>query len=176
VSAAVGDFAGARTDEPIEKRIARLEDIEAIQRLKARYAQLHDRGYDGDAVAELFVDDAVWESNSAGVYHGREEIREMVNGVGVRTQGLFASHLMLNPDITVQDDGSSAEGQWYLLMLATMPGVHDQKERDSVVVSANYRDTFVKVDGEWRFKKVEVQFHHVANLDDGWAKRPFRSA
>ena len=35
VSAAVGDFAGARTDEPIEKRIARLEDIEAIQRLKA---------------------------------------------------------------------------------------------------------------------------------------------
>src|SRR5688572_29953495 len=40
------EFAGARTDEPLEKRLARIEDIEAIKKLKARYAYYCDHGYD----------------------------------------------------------------------------------------------------------------------------------
>jgi hypothetical protein len=42
-------------DEPIERRLARLEDIEAIQRLKERYAYYCDNGYDADGFASLFV-------------------------------------------------------------------------------------------------------------------------
>jgi hypothetical protein len=171
----MSEFAGARPDEPIETRLARLEDIDAVTRLKARYAQLHDAGYNGDAVVELFVEDGVWTSPQSGSYEGREAIREMINGVGESTRGLFASHLMLNPDVTIAEDGQSARGRWYLLELLTLRGVEDPDKLDSVVVSANYTDDFVKVDGRWYFKQVSVVFHHVSNLDPGWAAEPFRS-
>jgi hypothetical protein len=47
---------------------------------------------------------------------------------------------------------------------------------DAVVMSAIYNDTFVKENGEWRFKKVEVEFHQVSDLDKGWVLQQFRAS
>ena len=41
----------------IEARLRRLEDIEAIKRLKARYCAACDDGYDPDRLAALFTED-----------------------------------------------------------------------------------------------------------------------
>ena len=41
--------------QDLERRIRALEDIEAIKRLKYRYADACDRGYDADALADLFT-------------------------------------------------------------------------------------------------------------------------
>ena len=43
-------------------------------------------------------------------------------------------------------------------------------------MSAIYNDTFVKENGEWRFKKVEVEFHQVSDLDKGWVLQQFRAS
>jgi SnoaL-like domain len=168
----MGEFSGARSGEAIEQRLARLEDIEAIQRLKERYAYYCDNGYDADGFTSLFIDEAVWESNAFGVYQGKNEIHSFISGI--QTQILWATHFMICPAITVAPDGRSATGRWYLLELATMTGADDQNGRDAVVMAANYEDSFVKENGEWKFRKVKVHFHNVSNLDQGWAKQQYR--
>ncbi len=61
--------------ECLERRLQALEDIEAIRNLKARYAALCDDHYDADGIAELFSEDAIWESPTLGHFEGREMIR-----------------------------------------------------------------------------------------------------
>jgi uncharacterized protein (TIGR02246 family) len=168
----MGEFSGARTGESLERRVSRLEDIEAIQRVKAAYAKFCDNGYDADGMADLFVDDATWESNAFGTYHGRDEIHRFVANIGHEI--LWATHFMICPNIDVAEDGMSATGEWYLLELATMPSTAGGDARDSVVMTATYHDEFVKRDGEWRIRRVVADFQHVSNLDVGWARQQFR--
>jgi len=168
----MGEFSGARSGQSLEERVGRLEDIEAIQRLKARYAKYCDNGYDADGMTSLFVEDASWESNAFGTYHGREEIHRFISSIG--REILWATHFMICPNIDIADDGQTATGEWYLLELATMTPRDGGEERDSVVMTANYRDDFVKVDGEWRLRRVVADFKHVSNLDAGWARQQFR--
>ena len=61
--------------ECLERRLQALEDTEAIRNLKARYAALCDDHYDADGIAELFSEDAIWESPALGRFEGREMIR-----------------------------------------------------------------------------------------------------
>jgi hypothetical protein len=171
----MGEFAGRRTGESLEARLARLEDIEAIKALKARYAYYCDHGYDADGMASLFVEDSTWTSNAFGTYHGREAIRAFQ--ANISSQILWALHFMICPVVDVSDDGQNATGSWYLIELATMVRGSDAPEpdvRDAVVMSAVYNDTFVREDGQWKFKKVEVEFHQVSDLDKGWVLQKFR--
>ena len=62
--------------DKIERRLQILEDAEAIRNLKAHYAALCDDNYDADGIAELFCEDAIWESTTLGRFEGREMIRE----------------------------------------------------------------------------------------------------
>ena len=54
----------------IEERLQRLEDIEAIQRLQIRYAELCDDGFDPDAIVDLFTPDGVWDCGDYGRFVG----------------------------------------------------------------------------------------------------------
>ena len=57
----------------LEERITRLESIEEIRQLKARYAHYLDNGYDAHGIASLFAEDG--EGIIAGqVIKGREAI------------------------------------------------------------------------------------------------------
>jgi hypothetical protein len=73
--------------EDLERRIQILEDIEAIRRLKARYADACDRGYDADTIASPFAEDAVWDAGTFGRYEGREA-RRGVGEAAVRAGGV----------------------------------------------------------------------------------------
>ena len=133
----MGEFAGRRTGESLEARLARLEDIEAIKALKARYAYYCDHGYDADGMAGLFVEDSTWTSNAFGTYHGREAIRAFQ--ANISSEILWALHFMICPVVNVSDDGQNATGSWYLIELATMVRGSDAPEpdvRDAVVMSA----------------------------------------
>lgn len=170
------DLSGRRTGESLEDRIGRLEDIQAITNLKHEYARYCDEGYNADGFASLFVEDAVWESNAFGTYHGRDAIHDFIGGLG-EEQIKWALHYMMNPVIEVAADGRSARGRWLLIEFATMTGLDEPDARDAVLITANYDDEFVRNDdGEWRFKSVKAHFHQVSNLDQGWVRQPFRGA
>jgi uncharacterized protein (TIGR02246 family) len=164
----------------LEQRIARLErqaqiaeDIEAIRALKGAYAEACDLGYDPDAMAALFTEDAVWEfTNSWGVHRGHAEIRTFMENVGKEI--LWALHYMIGPVIEVHDE-TTASGKWYILELATMTGVTNAEEHDAVILSGTYADQYEKVDGAWKFKHVKVNIGQSSNLDQGWVRQQFRS-
>jgi uncharacterized protein (TIGR02246 family) len=157
----------------LEAEVKRLQDIEEIRTLRARYAEACDTGYDADAMAALFAPDGVWEfTNEWGVHRGRDEIRRFVTEVG--KQITWALHFMICPVISVADNGTEATGTWYILELATMVGVDDLAERDAVVLSGTYDDTYVKLNGTWKFAHVTVHVHQLSNLDQGWVRQPLR--
>lgn len=168
----MGEFSGRRTGESVEARLARLEDIEAIKNLKARYAYYCDHGYDADGMASLFVEDSLWTSNEFGTYHGRQEIHAFQSRIS--SEILWALHFMICPVVNISDDGETASGSFYLIEFATMTRASDPKTTDAVVMSAIYNDAFVRENGEWRFKTVSVEFHQVSDLEKGWVLQKFR--
>jgi len=50
----------------IERRLTRLEDIEAIKQLKARYCEICDDDHNPDRITSVFAEDGIWESAEFG--------------------------------------------------------------------------------------------------------------
>ena len=68
----------------LEERIAQLEDIEAIKKLKASYC-LHVDHANEEGWVSLFTEDAVWESDKFGRFEGREVPRNICTALPVAT-------------------------------------------------------------------------------------------
>jgi ketosteroid isomerase-like protein len=147
----------------LERRIQRLEDIEAIKKLKARYADACDRNYDVDTLASLFAEDAIWDGGLFGVHNGREEIRAFFQGVS--SDITFAMHYMMNPIIDV--DGDEATGEWYLFQTCTFNG--DQ----AIFGAARYDEQYRRIDGQWLFWRLKLTSFFWTPFEEGWVKRPF---
>ena len=91
--------------EDLERRIKALEDIEEIKKLKARYCAYCDAGYDADAIAALFTEDAVWDGGMRGRAEEREGIRDFFAMAPQRLP--FAIHMVMNPIIEVEGDAAT---------------------------------------------------------------------
>ena len=101
----------------VEQRLQRLEDIEAIKQLIARYATAADHNADPAMMAPCFTEDAVWNCKGIGRWEGRDSIVSGLREVST-TQLSWALHYMTQPIIEVADDGRSATGEYYLWELA----------------------------------------------------------
>ena len=150
--------------EKLESRIMDLEAADEIRNLKATYAAACDDNYNPDAIAALFVEDAVWESDGLGNFEGREAIREFFRGIS--SYFTFALHYGLNPKIEVA--GETASARWYLFMPCTVSdggralwraGIDDEK--------------YVRVDGQWMFKHKKSTTIFNTPFEEGWAKTRF---
>jgi ketosteroid isomerase-like protein len=150
--------------EALERRIQRLEDLEAIKQLKARYAAYCDAHYDADALAELFTADAVWDGGILGYNEGRETIRQFFRGSSQRIS--FALHYIVSPIIEI--DGDTAHGIWYLLQTCTY-----LNGNQAVWGAATYHDRYVRDRGVWKFQHVRITSHFWTPFEEGWARIPF---
>jgi hypothetical protein len=150
--------------EALERRIQALEDIEAIKKLKAQYASYCDDNYNADGIANLFVEDGIWDGGEFGRYEGREEIRKFFKEAPNMIP--FAIHYILNPIIEVK--GNSAQGTWYLFQACTFA-----EGNQAVWGAARYNEEYVKVQGEWKFKKLVVSSTFWTPFDQGWVKKRF---
>jgi len=150
----------------LEQRLRRLEDIEAIRQLKARYCTLADRGYDGagddDAgFAGLFAEDGVFHS-SAGPIQGREAIRARCASFHP-----FGMHLVTNPVIEV--DGDEARASWSAWVPSTTV------EGQALVVCGRYEEQLVRTAGGWRYAYVRFRAAFRSPYETGWGKTRFMS-
>ena len=151
------------SDAALEVRLQRLEDIEAIRRLKHRYMAYADSGYDAKGIVTLMTPDAVWEGGDTfGRQEGAGAFATMVREVGKKIS--FAAHLAVNEVIDV--DGDSARGQWWLLMPCTVEGAEGGEAQ---WIIASYDDRLVKQDGRWLFKHTIFDVKVFAAHKDGWA-------
>ena len=150
--------------EKLESRIMDLEAADEIRNLKATYAAACDDNYNPDAIAALFVEDAVWESDGLGNFEGREAIREFFRGIS--SYFTFALHYGLNPKIEVAGDTASA--RWYLFMPCTV------SDGGRALWRAGIDDEeYVRVDGRWMFKRKKSATIFNTPFEEGWAKTRF---
>jgi hypothetical protein len=148
--------------EELTARMQRFEDIEAIKQLKARYAECADRGQD---LLELCAEDIVWDGGERfGRHAGKAALRAFaVKNAKVITWTL---HYMVPSVIDIAEDGRSACGSWYLWELATMPN-NETGKSEAVWIGGTYEDTFVKENGQWKFKSVELRLEVLSPYSDG---------
>ncbi len=148
----------------LEGRVRDLEAADEIRNLKATYAAACDDNYNPDAIAALFVEDAVWESDGLGNFEGREAIREFFRGIS--SYFTFALHYGLNPKIEVA--GDTARARWYLFMPCTV------SDGGRAMWRAGIDDEeYVRVDGRWMFKRKKSATIFNTPFEEGWAKTRF---
>jgi hypothetical protein len=165
----------------LEERVARLEAIEEIRRLKARYAHAADSKYTDDHTrrdqaaidmaariqADCFTVDAVWDG---GPQWGRSEGREAIFAMVRKSVWSMTMHYLLMPDIEV--DGSSATALWYQWQVGTLT----DGDR-AMIMAATTRDTYRIEAGAWRIARLEFVPKFLTPLTEPWTARrnaPFR--
>lgn len=151
-------------DTSLRARIHRLEDIEAIDRLKAMYCFHCDDGFDAKSIAALFAPAGTWDGGSLrGSQVGRAAIEAYFQQNKARIP--FSAHLLSNRIIDV--DGDCARGRWRMLMpynnLETPPlGARWQV--------SGYDDDLVRIDGRWYFQTLRVQLARLDPERNEWVR------
>ena len=138
----------------LEKRITRIEDIEAIKQLKARYCEICDDLHNPDRVTSVFAEDGIWEGADFGQAKGHAAIRELF--AGFRKNFSFSQHNITNPIIEV--DGDRATGIWYLSGPWTTAENGEEKW-----MALRYDDDYVKINGEWKYQHLRVELRMTAD-------------
>lgn len=148
-----------------ERRVARLEDIEAIRRLKCEYAGALDAMVNEDGpdepVVDLFAEDAIWKSENVGCFQGRAEIVEFLQMF--RRSVSFSVNFMLNHRIKVSPERTTATGRWTTWAPLTLNG-------QPMLLAGLYDDLYRRgEDGRWKFTSVDLRVKFVSNYKVGWA-------
>ncbi len=156
---------GPATDptRSLEERITRLEDIEAIKQLKARYCEICDDDHDPERITSIFTTDGVWEGKGIGRAEGHDEIRALF---GRFQQAIrFSQHMTMNPIIEV--DGADARGTWYFFGPFTM-----EAGNQALWQACRYHERYRKVEGRWLIAELRIRGPRMAaDYETGWAAR-----
>lgn len=145
----------------LEARITRLEDLEAIKQLKARYCEICDDDHNPDRITSLFTEDGIWEARGIGEAEGHAEIRQLFQRFQQSIR--FSQHMTMNPVIEVE--GDRARGTWYFFGPFTM-----EKHNQAMWQACRYHEVYRKVDGAWLFERLTVKGPRMAaDYGEGWA-------
>ena len=133
----------------IESTTAELADRLAIRELVDAYARCADRR-DADGQKALFTEDTRFVVHMDG--EGSEPTQELAGREALtpvfENLNSYAATTHFNGQSTIALDGDRATGESYCLAHHLYT---DAGERTLMVASLRYHDTFVKLDGAWRF-------------------------
>lgn len=146
----------------LEKCIIRIEDIEAIKQLKARYCDICDDDHNPSRITTIFVEDGIWEGGDFGKAQGQEAIRKLFQSFQQHIS--FSQHMVMNPIIEIE--GNRAKGVWYFFGPFTF-----RKNNEAKWVAARYEDDYVKVNGEWKYQHLRAHLRMRASYEKGWANK-----
>ena len=144
----------------LENRVTRLEDIEAIKQLKARYCEICDDDHNPDLITTIFTQDGVWEGDGIGRAEGHAEIKALFEGFQKSIK--FSQHMVKNPIIDV--DGDTATARWYFF------GTFKFYKKDQARwQSARYHETYQKTQDQWCIKHLKIAPPVMsASYEKGW--------
>lgn len=135
----------------IETRLRRLEDIDAITALTAKYAHAINQGYGGKtldlaAIPEVYAPNAIYFGTGGDTpVHGLDAILAELPNATADIQ--FAMHAFLNPTITIV--GDTAAATWLMWIAA----ISDDDPR-AVYLSANL--TYTRTPAGWRIHTLRI--------------------
>lgn len=147
----------------MRKRLAELEDREAIRELTHRYMQaMHDARWD-DAV-DCFADDAEYDHGVLGELRGKQDLRTFYTQFMPAFEGAggWSYDVLSNPILTV--DGDVGYGRWFLLTFLIDP---DTQKPAWAFATLEYE--YAREAAGWRFKRNRCIHEHIlAPYDKGW--------
>ncbi len=130
----------------LEERITRLEDIEAIRYLQAKYQRCLDtRDFDG--LAECFADDVVSSyGNGSMSYNGKTAVLDFLRRV--MTLDMPSTHLIHGGEIDILSP-CTASAKWYLEDFL----LH-KKYKVKLHGAAIYQVDYQKYDEQWKIQSI----------------------
>ena len=131
----------------LEERVTRIEDMESIKQLKARYCEICDDDHNPDLITAIFTPDAVWEGEGIGRAQGHDEIRTLFEGFQKAIK--FSQHMVQNPIIEI--DGPAALGRWYFF--GTFKYYKGDQARWQ---AARYHEKYRKIEGYWFISHLKI--------------------
>ena len=126
----------------LEQRIAALEDIEAIRRLKARYLRGCDMKQPEAVRDTLLPDGAVIAYEGFPAFDNRDAFVAVFEAMGCQP-GVHDIHHASNADITLVGP-DRAEGKWSLDFRSIILA-----QRQVIAMGVEYHDVYVRQDGRW---------------------------
>lgn len=141
-----------------------------ICELQHTYGLLCDENYDAEGLAELFVEQGVWErfpgkGAAPTAFIGRDAIKE--NFASAREVFPWGMHISIPLRIAIAEDGRSATGLWNMMMPAIAA---DRGERFAVWIAGRYENDLVTdQDGRWRFSHVRMKYELRAPHAGDWS-------
>jgi SnoaL-like domain len=126
-----------------------LIDLEEIKRLKYKFSWSLETSAPND-LADLFTEDGWIDAGPWGRMNGQAKIRKGYVRAYENAPQFTAMHCVTNPRIMI--DGDTAEGTWYLLDCNT------RGNGPPLLILAVYEETYRRVDGEWKYTSVTLNF------------------
>jgi ketosteroid isomerase-like protein len=145
------------------------EGVRAVKRLQYSYSHYLDAGL-WDDLADLFADDAAVVS-PAGEVRGRRALRQLFMQQAGRTRaglaaGQLHTHLVMQPIITLGDDGRSAKGTWHEVAMLGRFGIA-ASWRGGI-----YENEYRFDRGVWKISRVHYFPQYSGGFDDFGHKAP----
>jgi ketosteroid isomerase-like protein len=141
----------------LEKRVRRLEDIEAIRTLRMRYHYFINEGM-FDRMPELFTADAVVDFGYIAKAEGRDEIAEMYLKIPRNAQ--LVKQFIHNHMVEV--DGDRGTGVSYLDARYAQNG-------ESLIVATKFDEVYARTAEGWRIARMEIEMYFSVPITQGWA-------
>jgi hypothetical protein len=160
---AVSAEAAAQSLTALDHRIGLLEDEQQIENLHSIYGY-YLATLEWDTLANLFTDDGTIEIALRGVYVGKAGVRRNLNLYGQQglDNGVLHNHMQFQPVIDVAPDGKTAK------IRSRAFSMLGNFKQNALWMAGIYENEFVKVNGEWKFRKDQVINSYFAPYDVGW--------
>ncbi len=130
----------------LEQRIQRLEDIEAIRYLQAKYQRcLDSRDFNG--IASCFADTVVSAyGNGEMSFKGKDQVLGFL--MKSMTLDMPSAHMIHGGEIDIIDE-TNATGKWYL-----QDFLINKTYNINIHGAAIYQNSYIKVDGKWLINEI----------------------
>lgn len=146
----------------LEERIRRLEEIEAIKKMKAEYVLACDERRWDDAM-RYFTPRAFVAFGPFGKFKTRKELEQFFKEKMPVTIK-FTIHRLCNPIIEV--NGDTAKGIWY----CEIPSTHIPTNT-AILQSGTYYDEYIKEGKQWKHTKLDLVYSYITEFGEGWVKK-----
>lgn len=155
-------------DKDLQRRVQRLEDIEAIRALKARYLFCCDRK-DPKGMRACFADGKVHiDYGAVGTFDNADALAKIFTDIACHDY-MVEMHHGMNPQIEIIDD-ARAKGTWSLHYFLI-----NTQTRNLTQLAGYYEDEYRIADGEWKISRTKFVPTSTLAMDigEGVAKTVF---
>ncbi|MEJ7929336.1 nuclear transport factor 2 family protein [Ramlibacter sp. AN1015] len=157
----------------VQRRLARAEDIELINKLTRIYGYYLDKAL-WDELLPLFTDDCEVEISALGVYVGRAQLEKLFkeflgqgparSGPNGLLWGQLYNHMMVQGVVHVEEDGRRAHGRWRSFMQLAEFGKYGRWGEGVETFSYEKDDS-----GRWRIARMHFYRTFHTPYEESWA-------